>query len=807
MTEWSLNEQGFITSWVISGPLALPYSSTLRDPNPLHYEPALRRQIARHTPIDCAALDVHAPSSLGLPWRLLCGEDCALINLSDFYATMQDVRFQAATVIRSDADRTAQAILWSYTAVDLYLNGQKVTQIDFPVYKPISRISFSLNLRRGDNLLLLACETLGVRDTRSVAGVQFTDKSGLTVTLPDPDLADQAGRALQVLQSASIEGDDLVIRDSVPANTRFREVHFEPDFSKVHQPPLWHPVKGVGRYPLAEEDVCIRLDVPAGDAVLSRIFERTEKIRPQTIHPCPTFDENLDIIYRRIAAVESLTRSDTFGFPIANMLAREYTGTKTAHDRELLLETLSLIEQRVDCADFLLCGLIRYIRNYPVTDREMARIRQVLTGFRYWMDQDGFDGMCFWSENHCLMFYISAMNAGELFPDDRFTLAGMDGRALQAWGKGKILEWLKDVETYGFEEFNSTVYTCVTFAALLNVIDFTPPEISSRAAALTDRLLETLAMHTFRGGIISPQGRVYRGVLYPFDAGAMALMNLLDPAQPYSYGEGWLAFLATSSYRIPVHLKEQMSAVLSTVYSSGNARIVLEKQQDYCLTSVLCTGETPRRWENAALLPDADPSSHDFVKGYNECFHGTTFFQPGVYGYQQHLWMAALDSAAILFVNHPGSFSEGGDLRPGYWHGNGVFPALRQEKNLIGMIYVIPESHPVPFVHLYFPECRFDEIRRTQDWTLARRETGYVAFWSSEKTVPWTGENAHCEQRINGRNIACLCLCAGREYSSMDAFEAHVAALHPEYDPQALCLTLDSFTLRYTKGEDNTQYL
>ena len=249
----------------------------------------------------------------------------------------------------------------------------------------------------------------------------------------------------------------------------------EYDFSKVHRPPLWHDVRTHGRYPLSDAEICIRLDVPAGDAVLSRTFERTDRIRPALIRPVPSFEENLDLIYHRIAAVESLTRSDTFGFPIANMLARAYTGTQTRHDRDLLMETLSLIEQRVDCADFLLCGLIRYLRNYDVTDAEMDRVREVLTGFRYWMDQDGFDGMCFWSENHCLMFYISAMNAGELFPDAEFPLAGKTGRELYAWGRDRILDWLQDVETYGFEEFNSTVYTCVTFAALLNVIPALAP--------------------------------------------------------------------------------------------------------------------------------------------------------------------------------------------------------------------------------------------------------------------------------------------------------------------------------------------
>ena len=68
----------------------------------------------------------------------------------------------------------------------------------------------------------------------------------------------------------------------------------------------------------------------------------------------------------------------------------------------------------------------------------------------------------------------------------------MTGKELYNEGRAKVECWLTDVEEHGFEEFLSTVYMCVTFAALLNVIDFSAPEISRRAAAITDRLLEML---------------------------------------------------------------------------------------------------------------------------------------------------------------------------------------------------------------------------------------------------------------------------------------------------------------------------
>ena len=56
-------------------------------------------------------------------------------------------------------------------------------------------------------------------------------------------------------------------------------------------------------------------------------------------------------------------------------------------------------------------------------------------------------------------------------------------------------------------------------------------------------------------------------------------------------------------------------------------------------------------------------------KAMNECFHGTSHFQPGVYGYQQHMCYAALDREAVVFVNHPGETSDLSSMRPGYWYG------------------------------------------------------------------------------------------------------------------------------------------
>ena len=61
------------------------------------------------------------------------------------------------------------------------------------------------------------------------------------------------------------------------------------------------------------------------------------------------------------------------------------------------------------------------------------------------------------------------------------------------------------------------------------------------------------------------------------------------------------------------------------------------------------------------------------------------------------------------------------------------------------------------------------------------KDRGYIGFWSSLPMEPWTGVNADCERRIYGDDIACLCVCGGREHASLDGFKAHCHTIGPDY--------------------------
>jgi hypothetical protein len=435
---------------------------------------------------------------------------------------------------------------------------------------------------------------------------------------------------------------------------------------------------------------------------------------------------------------------------------------------------------------------------------------QAILDYRYWMTENGSDGMCFWSENHALMFYICAYMAGKRYPNQTFSRSGRTGLEVSAVAKDRIRQWLEDVEEYGFEEFLSADYMCVTLGALLNVVDFMDEAESARGANLIDQMLVTFARHTFRGSIIAPQARIYRSVILPFTQSAQSLMHLLNPETPVGSSE-WIVFLMNSKYRLPYQAAELMSASQEMEYQTGNAWVKLNKQRDYLLTSVQSPryDERPSFWENNSFDEAADVESNQYVKSFNERYHGTSRFEPGVHGYQQHMWYAALDNDTVLFTNHPGELADEGGMRPGYWYGNGIMPAVKQQGSLLGAIYNIGDEHPVAFTHLFFPAAKFETVVKAGQWLFAQKNGGFVGIWSSAAMVAHNDLLIDCEYRVYGNRMAYICQCGSRdEYESFAHFKDYCESLAPSFDHAQLMLTASSgYTLSSSRHENKTQYI
>lgn len=811
MQRWKLGIDGYVMQYMIAGPVTWEYASDTRAAEQLALEAKLRAEIVTPKAKEIKPrIRMGDREEHGAPWTVYAACGNCFIDVSFFYSTLQKIRLAAATVLHTSGEERVAVRIWTYMAVGIYLNGVLVGEVKRPVYKPVQYLDVELYLKEGNNLLYFDCENLGVRDTRNMLAVQVRENpEAVEVALPDEEFQDRVYEEVGFLSNLRLKDGKVLFSGRVPGGFSYCSHRVSPDYEVMCEEPVWQQAGEGDMIEIPDEISRVTMRVEGEGYELSRTLEFAGRCRPVYRDQALSREANFRAVMERIASVGSLNRGK-FGFAISNILARKYLGRGCAEDRDRLLGDLELIHRRVDCSDFLLCGLLRYMHHYEL-DQELAeRVREVLLDYRYWMDMDGADAMCFWSENHALMFYASAMDAGSLYPEDYFPRAGMKGRELSLYGKRKVLEWLADVESRGFEEFLSTVYMCVTLAALLNVVDFAEADISRRARALTDRLVRELCLQTFHGSVIAPMGRVYGEVLHPFDQGAQSVIHLLDPRTPDVYGEGWLAFLTNSTYRFPDGLTELMEKDAECTYTSGNALIALEKNRDYCLTSV----QSPRedgfeRWPNIREKEGGDRASHAYTRSLNECFHGTTYFQPGVYGYQQHMWYGALSPEAVVFVNHPGTYTEHSGMRPGYWYGNGVMPALKQVHGMLGAVYDIPDSHPIRFTHVYCPVDRFDEYIADPHWLILRKDQGYLALWSSGELQPYSDVIFDCEFRVYESSAAYLCVCrGGQDYDSLADFAADVRDLCPVYDRERKRLSAGSdYALVYRAGEDRTQYV
>lgn len=801
----------FIPYYLLSGPRLTEWKDEAADKNQLRYEKHLRSIVAqRGLPAPRADIRLGEPGELGSLWELHQAAG-GFINLPLFSPTPHRVEFLAAAVLSADDRLSVPVQIWTYAAVELWLNGVLAASETEPVYKPIRRLAVQLKLKPGPNLLILRVQNLAIRDTRNIIGVELlahTDR--IRFELPGAGEACPLMELDRWLEALSVYKGRLRLPPAPPCTIRLA---YEEDGLLEEAV----DITGAEAVELRPDRGMVVVSGEIGGTRRSRRIELISHKRPAqaALHANHggghmAAGAHLRRMYTELAelGVEGEYRPLRFG--LFYVLARRMLGRQGPHDLQHIRTALDQIRRREDCSDFFLAGLLRMMECSLLPEELLAEAEEVILAYRYWMTEDGTDGMCFWSENHALMFYVSAYMAGRRYPGSRFPRSGRTGAEVSAAALERVRQWLEDVEEYGFEEFLSADYMCVTFGALLNVTDFMEGPEARRAAGLLDLMLKQIAAHTFRGSMIAPQGRVYRSVILPFRQSVQALVHLANPQAPYGNSE-WVVFMMNSRYKPPEGLGALMEQAQTLAYQTGNAWVKLVKKRDYALTSVQSPRRdpAPRFWENVMLEPGVDIESNAYVKSLNESFHGTTRFEPGVYGYQQHMWTAALDGETLIFANHPGEAADDGGMRPGYWYGNGIMPAVRQEGCLLGAVYVIDDRHPIGFTHLFFPLEKLDRWERQGSWLFGQKGKGCVGVWCSAPLVAHHDRIFHCEQRAYARRAAYLCQCGSvEEHGSLEGFAAYCRELAPRFDEAELCLTADRcFELRYEACDNKTQYM
>jgi len=421
-------------------------------------------------------------------------------------------------------------------------------------------------------------------------------------------------------------------------------------------------------------------------------------------------------------------------------------------ERVIRASLTNLIEDRQDCADFVMQAVLRLLYQFnehatqTFSPELLAHAKSAVLGFKYWPDEPGIDSMCSWTENHQILFATAGYLAGQLYSDEIFSNSGRTGREMMAIHRPRIDRWLEMRFKSGFSEWLSNVYYDEDWAPLLNLVDFAKDEeLRKRARMVLDTTLFDMALNSFQGIFGSSHGRSYeQNKKWAALEGTTDTAKLLFGTGAFSAYDNMsvVFFVLSENYRMPKVLFEiaQDQSMIENRQRMGHR---VEDAEKWGLTfsdlesgMVFLSNEAyldPKNanltikmfnafnwWENnffsnfkpyrkflyalqrLKLLPflakilerDVCRNMRDTPNLYSYrtsdyLLSSAQDHRSGFGGDQQHIWQATLGPDAVCFTTHPVVHPEG---TPDYWTGSGTLPRIAQIKNVAIVVYKISRA-------------------------------------------------------------------------------------------------------------------
>ena len=430
-------------------------------------------------------------------------------------------------------------------------------------------------------------------------------------------------------------------------------------------------------------------------------------------------------------------------FDDIKMLAR---GEKA--DESQIEGILSFIDERFDCADFRMICILRSLCKYNtvISQPMLERMKRTVLGFKYWMDEPGEDSMCYWSENHQILFAACEYIAGQLYPAEVFTNSGMTGAQHLKKADEKINRWLERRWQFGFIEWHSNTYYEEDIAPLSLLIEFCPDEsIVKKATIIMDLFMLDMALHSYKGLFCATSGRCYE--TQKQDPFKQDVRDIIEKAfgfglvQGYSYNRLSTEFILNEKYIVPqviyniahcedsFEVKTSMGLDLAEIKKNfgrmdiDDAGMFMWAMEAFTNTkSVNLTIDIFRKWRlhTNEFLKDIKMIDIPLirklnllpliVKLLNPATQGVAIQRANTYTYktkhwmlstaqnhhpqefgdQQHIWQATLERGISVFTTHPAVAFFDDKARsssPSYWVGNGINPHSAQYKNMSLSLY------------------------------------------------------------------------------------------------------------------------
>ncbi len=178
----------------------------------------------------------------------------------------------------------------------------------------------------------------------------------------------------------------------------------------------------------------------------------------------------------------------------------------------LLLKQAEYMNSRFDCADFRAQLLFKIYKDCgeKLNEECKALIKNTFLNFKYSMDEPGDDSMCYWSENHQLLFAVSEYLAGQEWQGDIFANDGKSAREHREKALEKIRIWMQQRFDYGFSEYLSNNYLAEDIAPMANFIAYSKDEKEVRQMKIImDILWLDVALNSVNNRFVAVSSRMY----------------------------------------------------------------------------------------------------------------------------------------------------------------------------------------------------------------------------------------------------------------------------------------------------------
>jgi hypothetical protein len=494
--------------------------------------------------------------------------------------------------------------------------------------------------------------------------------------------------------------------------------------------------------------------------------------------------------YRRNSKVETIPERPGHEIKLEqDQIYYELTKDAANMDWSRLAGTLEYIQSEYDCSDFRLVNLVRILYDFGDRIPETTRreIEEVLFNFRYWWDEPGENSMCYWSENHQILFASAEYLIGQLYPDQIFPSSGLSGKEHMEKARVRALDWLKMRWDYGFIEYYSSVYYKEDIGALINLIDFAADkELVNKSKIVMDLLFYDVAAQSLQRQFSSVSGRAYQRNRMGREAAEFS--GLMD----YLWGSGeeigphmMYGMMRSERYEVPpvfreialdsstVIIKQSNGLDLSELtsegyYGSDNRSMMMQwgmeaftnpevvrnslahirncnmfsneslgdfKILNYRLLHWLHLEPTVVRIINPQTNGVAIQKGETYTyrtKDYS--MYTVQAHQVGDYGDQQHVFGINMAGHFSVFHNHPALEKDVDRQSPNYWVGYGHFPHSMQDGNVNLSIYNLPkkkgmmESDLLDYTRAYFPSADFDTTIIDGSYVFGKLGEAYCAL-------------------------------------------------------------------------------